>query len=315
MRAADEIRLVRQNLSLAMSVWRAASEGVIPPEAILGSSPETPGEWAESAVDQYSRLTRSTANQVRASFSLAALQAHRSLDSLFSGEPIDEESPDLQAARSVLYLIHRAVDRAMLSPAWDCPPRYRLLFEVRPVRFVLDAADIHGHALKWDDFGGLDKYLDLMDYCVHVAGSRPPRIVPEPALSPSDPTVSLETPPAPDAEPARSPVGPWLAPSAAGRFPPVDTGNSVQSFVAVRCELGPNCRSLAGDLYNGYVAWCQENGQSPLPQRSFGMRLTDLGLERRRRGRGKHWWEGVRLADQAGQASAPAVYSANGRQE
>jgi hypothetical protein len=314
-RAADEIRLVRQNLSLAMSVWRAASEGVIPPEAILGPPPETPSEWAESAVDQYSRLTRSTANQVRASFSLAALQAHRSLDSLFSGEPIDEEPPDLQAARSVLYLVHRAVDRAMLTPAWDCPPRYRRLFEVRPVRFVLDAADIHGHALKWDDFGGLDKYLDLMDYCVHVAGSRPTRVAQEPVLSPSDPPVSLETLLAPDVEPARPPTGPRLAPSSSGRFPAVDTANSVQSFVAARCEIGPHCRSLAGDLYSGYVAWCQANGQPPLPQRSFGMRLTDLGLERKRRGRGKHWWEGVRLANQAGKASAPAVYSANGRQE
>ena len=303
-----------------MAVWRAASEGMIAPDAILGPPPEEPGGWADSVVDQYSRLTRGTANQVRASFALAALQSHRSLDALFTVEPIDEEPPDLQAARSVLYLVHRALDASILQPVWDCPPRYRRFFEVRPVRFMFDAAIANRRVLKWDHFGGLDKYLALLDYCAHIVGTVAPSAASEPE-TPSEDQPTLEVPEpeasgvreerpasqAPDASPAPAPA-PTSAP-----INPLSGANPVEPFVAARCELGPDCRTLAGDLYGGYVAWCQENDQPPLSQRSFGMRLTDLGLERKRRGRGKHWWEGVRLAAVAGQELA-ALYSANGHQ-
>ena len=34
-------------------------------------------------------------------------------------------------------------------------------------------------------------------------------------------------------------------------------------------------------------------------QRSFGMQLTAMGFQRRRRGRGKHWWDGIKLAVQS----------------
>ncbi|MCH8351854.1 MAG: hypothetical protein IIB29_16510, partial [Chloroflexi bacterium] len=43
--------------------------------------------------------------------------------------------------------------------------------------------------------------------------------------------------------------------------------------------------------------WCRETGQTALVQRSFGMRLTQLGFTRRRRGRGRHWWQGIALAN------------------
>ena len=277
-----------------MSVWRAASKGEIAPDAIIGPPPEEGSGWAESAVDQYSRLTRATANQVRASFSLAALQAHRSLASLYLAEPVDEEFPDLQAARSVLFLIHRAVDRSILRPVWDCPPRYRRFFEARPARFRLDGADVQGRELKWDHFGGLDKYLDLLDYCAYLASEVAGPAVEASLASPEQSTAFDDEPDPPAARPdyvAREVRRPRA------RHPVSDSDDSVRSFVDGRCEAGPDSRSLAGELYAGYLDWCEETGRSPLPQRSFGMRLTELGLERRRRGRGKHWWEGIRLSE------------------
>ena len=36
-------------------------------------------------------------------------------------------------------------------------------------------------------------------------------------------------------------------------------------------------------------------GREPLPQRTFGMQLTAQGFQRRRRGKGKHWWTGIGL--------------------
>jgi hypothetical protein len=52
---------------------------------------------------------------------------------------------------------------------------------------------------------------------------------------------------------------------------------------------------LAKDLYAGFQDWCRETGQDDVSQRSFGMQLTAMGFQRRRRGRGKHWWDGIRL--------------------
>ena len=81
--------------------------------------------------------------------------------------------------------------------------------------------------------------------------------------------------------------------SLADRLP---ASNVVGQFVAERCETGEDSRMLAGELYAGFLGWCQDSGRQPVSQRAFGMRLTGLGLKRKRRGHGKHWWEGIRLA-------------------
>jgi len=69
----------------------------------------------------------------------------------------------------------------------------------------------------------------------------------------------------------------------------------VARFVDVQCEVGSGKLILAKDLYAGFQAWCRDTGQEDVSQRSFGMQLTAMGFQRRRRGRGKHWWDGIRL--------------------
>ena len=80
---------------------------------------------------------------------------------------------------------------------------------------------------------------------------------------------------------------------------PAPWGNVIQRFVAERCEMGDDRRMLAGELYAGFVDWCQDSGLEPVSQRAFGMRLTNLGMTRKRRGHGKHWWVGIRLSEAA----------------
>jgi len=72
--------------------------------------------------------------------------------------------------------------------------------------------------------------------------------------------------------------------------------NPIDRFVTERCETGAGKRMLAGELYAGFLEWGSSTGQEPISQRAFGMRLTALGLRRKRRGHGKHWWEGIRVA-------------------
>ena len=305
MSPAQRIRLVRENLALALALWRAAKNGNIGPGDLVGQSAEKfdghggdgEGGPPPNALDrvQEDGLTRRAGNQVRASFALSVTQTQQSLDLVFTADPLDEEAPDLQAARCAIYLMNKAVAEDMFSPAWECPPRYRRFFEVRPIRFVLDANEIQGRGLNWDHFGGLDKYLYLLDYCEAWAEQSSDR------SNGSDPMG--EPGPPTDAAIARN-ENSFRPRSLFDRVPGVaeiaevagGAPDSVEAFISTRCDLGEGFRSTAKDLYASYVGWCREAEQKPVTQRSFGMRLTSRGLERRRRGRGKHWWEGIRLA-------------------
>ena len=385
MRPGDEIRLVKRNLDFAIALWKGAVSGRVPPGPLLRPGSDLPlfGQQTEnsqpSESDLTAELTRGAANQMRAAFALSALQAQRSLESAFPGEPIEEEWVELRAARSVMYLIGRAVQRSILMPVWECPPAYRRLFHIRRFGLTLNATGLEGRVLSWDDFGGLERYLALLEYCAasaNAAAAAGPRtatrtlpkyvgsqrnefggVIGSPATASEEeepPTVvrPLRNYPgehpdrrlAPDAPPFLPPqlpddagieedswdsslqeqAGQWHSipsreelargtngPATSANGPnghrrplqregsplgPV-AGNLIHRFVQERCETGDGRRTLAGELYAGFVAWCGNSSVPAVSQRAFGMRLTSLGFRRKRRGHGKHWWEGIRLAE------------------
>jgi putative DNA primase/helicase len=55
--------------------------------------------------------------------------------------------------------------------------------------------------------------------------------------------------------------------------------------------------TTAKELYEVYKQWCDRNGEYPETQRSFGMRLTERGLEREK-GRYGWSWKGIRALPQ-----------------
>ena len=76
----------------------------------------------------------------------------------------------------------------------------------------------------------------------------------------------------------------------------VDPNNPVTRFVREACEVQDGEVTSARDIYIAYLRWCDDNFEPPMPQRSFGMILTQMGFHRRRRGRGRNWsWWGVGL--------------------
>jgi hypothetical protein len=162
----------------------------------------------------------------------------------------------------------------MLAPAWVCPPAYRRRFEVRPVSFILDASALNGKAVYWEDFGGLEKYLELLEFCMSQLEQS---------------AASFD-----GAEGAAAAAPPNPAGQLSMELP---DDNPVSPFIGAKCVAGPEARCTAKELYAGYVDWCRDAGRSPVVQRSFGMGLTKLGFFRRRRGRGRHWWEGIELAE------------------
>ena len=78
---------------------------------------------------------------------------------------------------------------------------------------------------------------------------------------------------------------------------PADTIKGVPAqFVYQRCSLGSQYSASAKDLYAEFQEWCKETGTYCPSQRSFGMQLTAMGLQRKRRNGGSHWWEGIRIS-------------------
>ena len=342
MRPGEEIRLVKENLAFAVAFSKAAAAGSVPPEPLLRPAPvplpfnQPPGGPRQDA-ELAAELTRGAANQMRAAFALSALQSRYSLARAFPGEPIEQELPELRSALSSMLLIGQAVWRSILQPVWECPPPYRRLFQIRRLGFYLNAVGLDGRPLNWDDFGGIDCYLSLLEYCAASADSAwetgagrgrailPPRLsqldlggiliaapssdgqaaadaipAPIPAGYPGDAprrNIPPNPPPiAPDAPPA--PATPVPPPTPVVPATPDPAGNAIDRFIAECCETGPERRMLAGELYAGFQTWCRAADQEPASQRAFGMRLTRLGLTRKRRGHGKHWWEGIRLTPQ-----------------
>ena len=172
------IKLVQENLALAISLWAAAQRGVITAGLIPGRSEILTGSGQIVKVStplqlgDNTNLVRSLNNQIRGSLALSASNTHLVLSNVYANSPLEEGESDLRAARCSLYLIHHTLSHDMIRPVWRCPVEYRQRFEVSSVGFIFDATHLDGKEVFWDDFGGLPKYLDLLEYCkLRVASS------------------------------------------------------------------------------------------------------------------------------------------------
>jgi putative DNA primase/helicase len=85
-------------------------------------------------------------------------------------------------------------------------------------------------------------------------------------------------------------------------------------FLAERCVIDPRVEAAAAQLYQTYVAWSEAAGERPLPQRGFGMRLTERGFTRRKRV-GNIWWTGIDLRSSAPPPSGSGTIGMIGDQD
>ena len=277
-------------------------------------SPEAP---AALHVQDNGDLCRCANNQIRAAFGFSVQITHRILEKTFGTVGGSSTRNDRNDACCALRLLAGTLEENPMAPAWVCPVGDRRRFSVEAAGFGLDARNLHGHELLWSDFGGLQKYLDLLAFCadaVQEAGedAEPSRdsdgvleddgsLIEEPVGEPAVGTQAQAT------ERTTNGSGPenerrTRATPSPGTAGDPDTG-LVSAFVEETCAVGDEEMVLAADLFNAYVEWCGDQGAEPVGQRRFGMYLTSAGLERKRRGRGKHWWMGVGLKEAAAPVS------------
>ena len=280
-----EISTVRENLALAIAMWTAVKKGMIT-TAHLPTGRSVVTSDAGSVVEIFNPLelhgeadlVRSATNQIRAAFAFSIIQTHRTLESLYDGPPLQDADQDRKAARCAIYLLNNSLRQGMLTPTWSCPLDFRRSFRVGAISFSLDASELDGKTVYWDDFGGLEKYLELLAYLAEQAKQPPQRAASRRRSR--------------DTQEPRSIRREFMEAASAS--------DPVSQFIGARCMVGAEAQTIAGGLYDEFVKWCQETGQETLGQRSFGMQLTKLGFTRRRRGRGRHWWQGIGLAGAAG---------------
>ena len=275
-----KIKMVWENLALAMALWAGMKKGLITRahlptgRAVVPSDEGFVVEVVNPLVLKTEQdLARCVNNHVRGAVTFSAMQAHHTLTEEYRNPPLQEVDPDLRAARCAIFVMNHSLSQGMLAPVWDCPAAYRHRFEVRPISFVLDASALVGKPVNWEDFGGLDKYLDLLQYCGCRLGQA--------ASRESD---------------ARGATDEASLAQENQLFMALPADGPVAAFVDAKCLVDLETRAMAKDLYTGYIDWCQETDRAPLLQRSFGIQLTNLGFVRKRRGRGRHWWQGIELA-------------------
>ena len=332
MTPGQRVRLARENLCLAMALFVASHRGLISVSFFpSGTELHLPdGETIDAGVpldliDQQS-LLRCAGNQIRSAFALSALQTQRELEEIYGDEPLSESNADLRAVRAVAFLIARSLERNLLTPSWDVPFDYRQTFAGPDLCLTVDPTQWHGQEIRWEHFGGLSRYLDLTLFASYCLDGAAPQLAARAATGDygamgemadlessvamtESPTVAEPGYGSGAGRPRRNnpavdgpePAAGWVAPdgppeprfsvaSQASEHGPVD------DFVANACATGGEAKALAGDLYTSYARWCLENGYLAHSQRKFGLELRARGYERKRRGKGRHWWLGVAAA-------------------
>jgi hypothetical protein len=287
--------LVRENLALTIALWAAAEKGVITAGFLSnqGKIESGSGELSPASVPFEVRdnqeLVRCATNQIRGAFAFSVMQANRALESVYGNSPIQDDPSELRSARCILFLLSKSFHDNLMDPVWICPAEYRQTFQIPSISFSLDASDLAGKKVHWVDFDGLARYLDLLEFCsIRAADSVG---ISQPAVPERDPAKRPEQQPAPEESDGRARL-----PENYGVADAVQL-DSISSFVEARCLVNDQEMIIARDLYDAYLGWCSREGCQIEAQRSFGMRLTALGFERRRRGKGKHWWMGIALTE------------------
>lgn len=76
------------------------------------------------------------------------------------------------------------------------------------------------------------------------------------------------------------------------------------AFLADCCIINPLAKAAAKELYQTYLAWCEENGERPMSQRDLGMQLSERGFDNQKSTGGRIFWFGIGLRESG--ASGPS---------
>lgn len=84
----------------------------------------------------------------------------------------EEKDSDLYAAQMILKLVRDAMGhmkarrKEYAAPYWDINKKNRRIFEIKPLKIVLDAQSLHDQQFRFSQLGGLANLLKILDYLI-----------------------------------------------------------------------------------------------------------------------------------------------------
>lgn len=72
----------------------------------------------------------------------------------------------------------------------------------------------------------------------------------------------------------------------------------INDFIETRCDVGDGFWATANEMYNQYCSWCDQNGEEPIKQRTFGLKLRDKGYLPAKGTAGIRIWKSVGIKTQ-----------------
>ena len=86
----------------------------------------------------------------------------------------DPTSADsITGLRVMVSQVRNAFAHRPWQPSWNIKPAHRGVFEValaNGMRFEFDTRNLHGERLKPEDFGGIEFWVSLLQYCQNIVG-------------------------------------------------------------------------------------------------------------------------------------------------
>ncbi len=170
MKGKYKIDAAMHALDLAIRVHGAIRTGEIPLKAFRkGYVLDSGGEQHVRPKDNLSKeaLLEDAQNLQVIALGMSAMVVDDALNSVF-GRKIPEDKSEIGKARRLVYMIRCAFAHSPVIPVWNIKAKYRnntkiTLVSGRVIQIALEALD--GKAVSASDLGGIDSYMNLVQFC------------------------------------------------------------------------------------------------------------------------------------------------------
>ena len=168
-------RAAREYVLVTAFLWEAVLRGSVSIEQLAESFPLDEHNVAVWPTRTQEYLRTWVWNIFLSSFAISAQGVDHALDDAFGPKPKGAPAKmcDLDATRTVVYMIRCAFAHNPFNPQWKVKAAYRGLFRIREIGLELDTTRLHGIDLDVAQLGGPIAYVKLLNLCVKFLKQSP----------------------------------------------------------------------------------------------------------------------------------------------